>query len=309
MKKLISLILALFFVLTIFVGCGEGKLNSTEPAKTESKKEAEESTKATDTLTDEPTSVPTEITTEKLSVKARLQQGYWMEKQGENGIMVFTFDGEKLYNDYYEIQNGAYVKIDGPGYSNSCIPEIYSDTFLVYSTGGVTNEFYFTDDPKVVKSYEDEYGYVRTWTNYDSIPSVPAKKTTQADINEDNDDMLETGVWVCYSPQDVVFDAYEFSDGIVVDKSYKYVDGVVSETGIIDTYMTYEIQGDKIVILDEYGYEREWSFTDDPSVITYSWQDYLGPEPGPVVTQKIYHHKTIPTYDEAVKEKENMWVK
>ena len=94
-----------------------------------------------------------------------------MEKEG-NGIIVFTFDGEMLFNDYYEEQNDMYVKVDEPGYSDVCFPEIYENTFLVYSTGGTTNEFYFTDNLNIAKSYEDAYGYVRTWVNYDSIPTV-----------------------------------------------------------------------------------------------------------------------------------------
>ena len=111
MKKLVFLVIVVLLVSMNIVGC-----NSEASAPTES------NAKATDNITDEPTSVPTEITTEKMSVKARLKQGYWIEKEGDNGIMVFTFDGEKLYNDYYENQKGVYVKIDGPGYSNFCIP-------------------------------------------------------------------------------------------------------------------------------------------------------------------------------------------
>lgn len=298
MKKLVFLVIVVLLVSMNIVGC-----NSEASAPTES------NAKATDNITDEPTSVPTEITTEKMSVKARLKQGYWIEKEGDNGIMVFTFDGEKLYNDYYENQKGVYVKIDGPGYSNFCIPEFYEDTFLVYSTGGVTNEFYFTDDPKVVKSYEDEYGYVRTWTNYDSIPSVPAKKTTEADLNEDNDNILETGVWIRYSPQDVVFDVYEFNDGIVVNESYSYSDGIVKKY-MDNVYMTYEIKGNDIIITQDSSYSLIYNFTDDSDVLWYSWESFAGPyESGPIVTQKIYHRESIPTYDEAVKEKENMWVK
>ncbi len=134
-------------------------------------------------------------------------------------------------------------------------------------------------------------------------PDLP--KSEESELTKDNKDILETGVWVCYSPQDTVFDMYDFSDGIVVDKSYRYADGIVEKHGISDIYMTYEIQGDKIVILDEYGYERIWKFTDNPDIVTYSWQDYYGPEPGPVVTQKVFHHDTLPTYQQAVEESSN----
>lgn len=289
------------------VSCSDKEYKPTQSATPSQSSELVQETKATESHTEKPT--------EKLSIKARLQQGYWIEEESNKGIMVFTFDGEKLYNDYYKLQDNTYVKIDGPGYSNVCIPEFSEDTFLVYSTGGVTNEFYFTDDQKVVKSYEDEYGYVRTWTNYDSIPSAPTKKTAEKKTQMPteplltNEEIIEREMWVCYSPQDVVFDVYEFNDGIITNKTYRYSNGVVTETGIIDSYMTYEIDDERIVILDESGYERIWEFTDNPDIIQYSWQEYYGPEAGPVVTQKIYHRESIPTYEEAVEERENMWVK
>lgn len=177
MKKYLAIIFVIVMSLSV-VSCSKQTEEQTETQKatqniqsSEYKQETETPTEVPTRATEAPTEKPTSTPTEKMSVETRLQKGYWVEKEG-NGIMVFSFDGEKLFSDYYENQNNVYVKIEEPGYSNVCFPEIYEDTFLVYSTGGMTNEFYFTDNPNIAKSYEDAYGYIRTWINYDSIPSV-----------------------------------------------------------------------------------------------------------------------------------------
>lgn len=156
------------------------------------------------------------------------------------------------------------------------------------------------------KEETKETNTVNTEVVTETETQVQTEKETQTPTEPPltNKDILETGMWVVYSPQDTVFNVYEFSDGIVMEKSYSYSEETVKNY-MDDVYMTYEIQGNKIVILDEYGYAREWSFTDDPSVIMYSWQEYFGPEPGPVVTQKVFHHDTLPTYQQAVEESSN----
>ncbi|MEE0265410.1 MAG: PT domain-containing protein [Acutalibacteraceae bacterium] len=205
MKKLLFIIIATALVVFTFTGCSENTTAKTDsvtdeqitavtdsyteatikateapteaptPAPTEKPTEAP-TEKPTEKLTEKPTeqkvSTPTEAPAQKINIANRLKYGYWVTKNGDNAITVYLFDGEELHNDYYEKQNNRYVKVEGPGYSNSCYPEIYENSFLVYSTGGVTTEFHFTDNPRVVQSYEDTNGIVHTWINYPYLPSV-----------------------------------------------------------------------------------------------------------------------------------------
>lgn len=125
---------------------------------------AEPETKAT-------TTPATQAQPEVFDIKATLGKGYWVSG-GEQGITVYTYDGEKMWSDYYENHNGKYVKMEGPGYSSFCIPELYEYSFMMYGEGGVKTVYYFTDNPRVVSSKVDSYGHYDVWINYDSIPDV-----------------------------------------------------------------------------------------------------------------------------------------
>lgn len=174
-------------------------------------------------------------------------------------------------------------------------------TFLLFVFAGCSNNKDETIETKVAD----------TEAVTEAETQVQTKKETQppTELLPTKEELLEKGMWILYSPQDMVFETHEFSDGIIINKTYIYIDGVVKRLGTNDCYMTYEIEDDKIVILTETGYECVWAFTDNPDIFHYSWQSYTGPEDGPVVTQKIYHHEVVPTYEEAVEEKENMWVR
>ena len=85
-------------------------------------------------------------------------------------MYVHKFNGEEMKSDYYENHNGAFVRMDGPGYGNFCIPEIYEDSFMMYSEGGMTTTYYFTNNPKVIMSQELYDGSFEYWINYSDIP-------------------------------------------------------------------------------------------------------------------------------------------
>lgn len=119
------------------------------------------------------------------------------------------------------------------------------------------------------------------------------------------EDILENGIWIKYSPQALVLESYDFSDGIIEVKEYNFENGVMAESNLsdADVFMTYEINGNNIVINDNNSREWTWNFTDNKDILEYKYQEYLGPEEGEMITQKIYRHDSLPSYETAMNER------
>lgn len=151
-----------------------------------------------------------------------------------------------------------------------------------------------TDATEDVKS-TFESTVIAIQTEVATQPPTEAPKTRAS--------VLESGLWIKYSPQAPIFEAYEFNDGIIERKEYLYENGSVEEYNSDHTYafMTYEVNGDNIEIHDNNGREWTWHFTDDDDILEFSYEDTMGGETY-FVKQLIRHHDSVPNYDTAMNE-------
>lgn len=139
-------------------------------------------------------------------------------------------------------------------------------------------------------------------TTVEITTQAPTPPPTEA--QKTKEDTLKEGMWISYSPQDVVFDAYVFSnDGILEKTGYSLVNGNVQEYMPV-VFQTYRIRGNQILINDKSGKEWTWYFTDDEDTLEYAYQDGLGGETY-TVSQKIRHYDSLPDYDTAMSERKN----
>lgn len=153
-----------------------------------------------------------------------------------------------------------------------------------------------TMEPTTVASTTVEPTTVEPTTETPSEPPTEAPKTKE--------DTLKEGMWISYSPQDVVFDAYVFSDDGILEKTgYSLVNGNVQEYKSV-VFQTYRVRGNQILINDKNGKEWTWYFTDDGDTLEYAYQDGLGGETY-TVSQKIRHYDSLPDYDTAMSERKN----
>ena len=143
-----------------------------------------------------------------------------------------------------------------------------------------------------------------------TVEPTTVEITTQAttspptEAQKSKEDTLKEGMWISYSPQDVVFDAYVFSDDGILEKTgYSLVNGNVQEYKSV-VFQTYRIRGNQILINDKSGKEWTWYFTDDEDTLEYAYQDGLGGETY-TVSQKIRHYDSLPDYDTAMSERKN----
>ena len=139
-------------------------------------------------------------------------------------------------------------------------------------------------------------------TTVEITTQAPTPPPTEA--QKTKEDTLKEGMWISYSPQDVVFDAYVFSnDGILEKTGYSLVNGNVQEYMPV-VFQTYRVRGNQILINDKNGKEWTWYFTDDEDTLEYAYQDGLGGETY-TVSQKIRHYDSLPDYDTAMSERKN----
>ena len=139
-------------------------------------------------------------------------------------------------------------------------------------------------------------------TTVEITTQVPTPPPTE--VPKTKEDTLKEGMWISYSPQDVVFDAYVFSDDGILEKTgYSLVNGNVQEYKSV-VFQTYRVRGNQILINDKNGKEWTWYFTDDEDTLEYAYQDGLGGETY-TVSQKIRHYDSLPDYDTAMSERKN----
>lgn len=137
-------------------------------------------------------------------------------------------------------------------------------------------------------------------TTIDPTTEVPTNSPTEA--QKTKEEILKEGMWISYSPQDVVFDTYVFSDDGILEKTgYSLTNGNVQEYMPV-VFQTYRIRGNQILITDKNGNEWTWYFTDDENILDYSYTDSMGGETY-TVSQKIRHHDSLPDYDTAMSER------
>ena len=137
-------------------------------------------------------------------------------------------------------------------------------------------------------------------TTIDPTTEVPTNSPTEA--QKTKEEILKEGMWISYSPQDVVFDTYVFSDDGILEKTgYSLTNGNVQEYMPV-VFQTYRIRGNQILITDKNGNEWTWYFTDDEDILDYSYTDSMGGEKY-TISQKIRHHDSLPDYDTAMSER------
>ena len=151
-----------------------------------------------------------------------------------------------------------------------------------------------TVEPTTVEPTTVEPTTIEPTTEAPTEPPTEAPKTKA--------DTLKGGMWISYSPQDVVFDAYVFSDDGILEKTgYSLTNGNVQEYMPV-VFQTYRVRGNQILITDKNGNEWTWYFTDDENILDYSYTDSMGGETY-TVSQKIRHHDSLPDYDTAMSER------
>lgn len=127
------------------------------------------------------------------------------------------------------------------------------------------------------------------------LPSWEQNKTSR----------LKNGVWIQYSPQAMLFDAYVFTDDETVEKTrYSFENGDVTEYSDGDTYAlyTYRLRGNQVLLTDENNREWTWYFTDDDDTVEFAYQDTMGGETH-TISQKIRRHPSLPDYETAINER------
>ena len=153
-----------------------------------------------------------------------------------------------------------------------------------------------TVEPTTVELTTVEPTTVEITTQAPTPPPTKAKKTKE--------DTLKEGMWISYSPQDVVFDAYVFSDDGILEKTgYSLVNGNVQEYKSV-VFQTYRVRGNQILINDKNGNEWTWYFTDDEDTLEFAYKDTMGGQTFEV-SQKIRHHDSLPDYGTAMSERKN----
>lgn len=159
-----------------------------------------------------------------------------------------------------------------------------------------------TDNPILTAEPSSEELTFTGSTTIEPTTEVPTNPPTE--VPKTKEDTLKEGMWISYSPQDVVFDAYEFSDDGILEKTgYSLVNGNVQEYKSV-VFQTYRVRGNQILINDKNGKEWTWYFTDDEDTLEYAYQDGLGGETY-TVSQKIRHYDSLPDYDTAMSERKN----
>ena len=121
-------------------------------------------------------------------------------------------------------------------------------------------------------------------------------------------DILKDGVWISYSPQALMFDAYQFGDdGILEKTTYVFETGSVEKYSGNDShaFLTYRVRGNQILIADKKSIEWTWYFTDDADTLEFAYQDVMGGDRDNVITvsKKIRRHQSLPDYSTAKSER------
>ena len=153
----------------------------------------------------------------------------------------------------------------------------------------------------VSMSYSDACSYLEKHIQVESNDVSSTQSAAAVDDTPNN--RLEDGLWVKYSPQAAIFDTYQFSDGIVEHKEYIYETGAIEEYNSEHThsFMTYTVNDDSVTIRDKNSQEWTYYFTDDENIIERTYEDVMGGVDTFTVTEKMYHHDSLPSY-ETVKE-------
>lgn len=135
----------------------------------------------------------------------------------------------------------------------------------------------------------------------DAEPEAETEEPTTEEETEapkTSEDIIQTGIWVKYSPQASLFDSYEFSDGIIEHKQYNFENGSVEEQDpeYNYTFMTYKIDGNTLTLVDDSNKEWVWSFSEDEDTLERTYEQEVGTDTF-TVTEKMYHYDSLPPYE------------
>ena len=126
--------------------------------------------------------------------------------------------------------------------------EITDDSVLLTEEGGLESELKFTEDNDVLirntNGKEERYHHFSSVPDYDELQALVSSQNNQSDKKEKSkEDILNSGIWVKYSPQAPMFETYAFSDGIIEHKEYMFDNGSVREynSGNTRSFMTYTV--------------------------------------------------------------------
>ena len=169
-----------------------------------------------------------------------------------------------------------------------------------------TEDVSVTDHTKATEPTTVELTTVELTTLEPTTVEITTEAPTPlpTEVPKTKEDTLKEGMWISYSPQDVVFDAYVFSDDGILEKTgYSLVNGNVQEYKSV-VFQTYRIRGNQILINDKNGNEWTWYFTDDEDTLEFAYKDTMGGQTFEV-SQKIRHHNSLPDYGTAMSERKN----
>ena len=132
-------------------------------------------------------------------------------------------------------------------------------------------------------------------TDYVSYPTWDERKKEQ----------LQSGIWIQYSPQAMLYEAYVFGDDGTAEKTkYVFERGTVEEFSGADSHVSiqYRLRGNQVLLTDEKSQQWTWYFTDDDDTLEFAYQDIVGGETY-TISQKIRRHQSLPDYETAMNER------
>lgn len=132
-------------------------------------------------------------------------------------------------------------------------------------------------------------------TDYVSYPTWDERKKEQ----------LQSGIWIQYSPQAMLYEAYVFGDDGTAEKTkYVFERGTVEEFSGADSHVSiqYRLRGNQVLLTDEKSHQWTWYFTDDDDTLEFAYQDIMGGETY-TISQKIRRHQSLPDYETAMNER------
>ena len=308
--------------MSVFTGCSGGKTSeiNTQPEPTQAATAAYTTIKPTEPTTAEPTTEPPAPT--EFSRADYLRSGYWCCYDGGTSMYAYTFEAESTgHGKYfghchiYDVKNNEVIERNEENThehnTNAIINyEITDDSVLLTEEGGLESELKFTEDNDVLirntNGKEERYHHFSSVPDYDELQALVSSQNNQSDKKEKSkEDILNSGIWVKYSPQAPMFETYAFSDGIIEHKEYMFDNGSVREynSGNTRSFMTYTVDDNGVTIRDDKSREWTYYFTDDEGVLERTYQDTYGNDTF-TATEKMYHHDSLPSYETA-KEQSN----
>ena len=214
------------------------------------------------------------------------------EKTIDNHKALYTISPHiKSNNQFYLYIPGTPIKRipdDGLNFLNNTTPPWnYSDdseetnTYILYNRNNGT-VFY-----RILENTEQTETTVSS-----SFEVAPASE----------DDILHSGLWIDYSVQAPDGIIYEFRNNGVIVNRLDFANKTVTMNAGSDYPQTldYHVENGKVYITLKNGESKILYPTDKETQMEYSYENGL--DPGTFITQRVYHHDNLPTYEALVTE-------